>query len=64
MLFKYAWRSARGKCFYFSADSHAAYMHQLVLSKCKGLKCSLAEPAGFRTCDKCAQMVEDLQLIA
>lgn len=61
-LFTYAWRNARGKCYYFQQAGHSQYMKKLLQAKSTGLQCDEDEPLGFRECDKCAKMAEELGL--
>lgn len=69
LIFNYAWRQARGKCYYFQESSHKSYMEKLIQSKCSSLKLNKKEdedeePLGFRSCEKCSKMAEELGLFA
>lgn len=70
LIFTYAWQQARGKCYYFQETSHKVYMETLIQAKCSNLKLAAndgvtrEEPLGFRNCEKCSRMAEELGLFA
>ena len=63
-LFKFAFQSARGECFYFQREAHFAHMRALLAAKAKGLECDAAEPLGFQSCEKCSTMREEMGLLS
>ncbi|KAK9899488.1 hypothetical protein P389DRAFT_191809 [Cystobasidium minutum MCA 4210] len=63
LVFTYAWRMARGSCYYFEEKAHKSYMRDLLQAKSTGLHCESEEPLGFRTCEKCSKMAEELGLL-
>lgn len=63
LLFKYAWQSARGTCFYFNQEKHARYIRGLLLAKTSGTPVEVEEPVGFATCPKCQTMARELGII-
>lgn len=71
LIFNYAWKQARGKCYYFHETSHKSYMEKLIQYKCSSMKLvdkededggEEGEPLGFRNCEKCSKMAEELGL--
>lgn len=69
LIFKYAWRQARGKCYYFQENLHKSYMEYLINAKTSNLESNdyiigEEEPLGFRSCEKCSKMAEELGLLS
>lgn len=63
LVFTYAWRTARGSCYYFQEKAHKSYMQDLLQAKSSNIPCESEEPLGFRTCEKCSKMAEELGLL-
>lgn len=63
-LFKFAFQSARGECFYFQREAHSTFLRALLAARSRGLDSDAVEPLGFRSCSKCSTMAEELGLLS